>query len=247
MKVQTDRCCESSGKKSKARKYMLAVALAAAAIMVGLSVFADALTQEKEGMTKMPMIHPKRSYTVTGKEDFDSQVGFGEQTPMVNMMNLMMVEGAGYEHMDMSAAHSGMKMAGQKPPEQSSAGPIHQTGKPEASMKEVPTMKSPFKIEATLSPNPPKAGTHDFKFKVIDQTSGKSVTGLKLKAKVHMTSMDMGTTEPKVKENPPGVYALRVTFSMEGPWELQLFDGAKFDQKFQFAAGGQNQWKQQDQ
>lgn len=64
-----------------------------------------------EGMPNMPRIAPKRVYTVptreAGEELLESR-GFGDREPSVRMMNLMMVEGSGYEGMEMGGhSHAG--------------------------------------------------------------------------------------------------------------------------------------------
>ncbi len=59
----------------------------------------------EENMQNMPRIRPKKVYTIPSKEAGEKlleQRGYGDQEPMVRMMNLMMVGGSGYEGMDMS-------------------------------------------------------------------------------------------------------------------------------------------------
>jgi hypothetical protein len=57
-----------------------------------------------EEMPGMPIVHPKREFVLQpGQgEALRAQRGFGLDAPMINMMNLMMVEGSGYEGMDMN-------------------------------------------------------------------------------------------------------------------------------------------------
>ena len=57
-----------------------------------------------EGMKDLPLIKAGKIHTVDGSEDFESEKGFGDEEPMVKMMNLMMVEGSGYEGMSMGKA-----------------------------------------------------------------------------------------------------------------------------------------------
>jgi hypothetical protein len=59
----------------------------------------------KEGMSGMPLIQPKRTYTIPTREageELKAARGFGDQEPMVRMMNLMMVGGSGLEGMEMA-------------------------------------------------------------------------------------------------------------------------------------------------
>ena len=37
-----------------------------------------------------------------------------------------------------------------------------------------------------------------------------------------MTSMDMGTEKPEVREVAPGKYRLKAVFSMKGPWAVKV-------------------------
>ena len=59
----------------------------------------------EEGMPKMPIIQPKKTYVIPNQKTGDElleQRGYGDQEPMVRMMNLMMVGGSEYEGMDMT-------------------------------------------------------------------------------------------------------------------------------------------------
>jgi len=62
----------------------------------------------KEHMPNMPILKPKRVYTVEDPEKLAAEAGFAKDAKEVQMMNLMMVEGSGMEGMDMSGhGHSG--------------------------------------------------------------------------------------------------------------------------------------------
>jgi hypothetical protein len=56
----------------------------------------------KESMPNMPIIKPKRVFTVENPEELAAQAGFGKDAKEIEMMNQMMVEGSGMEGMDMS-------------------------------------------------------------------------------------------------------------------------------------------------
>lgn len=50
----------------------------------------------REGMPNMPLLEPKKNFTVSTAEKGEELLegrGFGEQEPMVRMMNLMMARG----------------------------------------------------------------------------------------------------------------------------------------------------------
>ena len=172
----------------------------------------------EEGMTHMPKVAPAKSYTVQTKEsgeDLLDQRGFGHKEPMVRMMNLMMVGGSGYEGMDMAQAsgktegstmmHKGhMQMAANEDGHKAT------------------TPSEGFNFDIQINPNPPKVGANTVSISIVDSKTGALRKGLKVKAQVYMTSMDMGTDEPRVREVSPGKYQLKATFSMKGPWAVKL-------------------------
>jgi hypothetical protein len=138
--------------------------------------------------------------------------GFGDQEPIVRMMNLMMVGGSGYEGMDMS-----------KMPETAVAltGHDHMHAAPEVpSPAEGQT--ATYDVQTKINPEPPRMGANVLDIVVENKNTKKPVRGLKIKAKVYMTSMDMGIEEPKIREVSPGKYRTKVTFSMKGPWAVKL-------------------------
>jgi hypothetical protein len=54
----------------------------------------------QESMKEMVQLNEDHLYIVTGDEDFLKLMGFGAEDQKINMMNLMMVEGSGYEGME---------------------------------------------------------------------------------------------------------------------------------------------------
>ena len=106
----------------------------------------------------------------------------------------------------------------------------------------------PVPISVTVSPNPPVAGANKIDLLVTDPKTGKPVTGLKLQAAVAMTSMNMGSDQPPVKEVGKGHYVVDANFSMEGPWRVTL---TGLDRKrstavlsLDFVAGSKDPWVQ---
>jgi hypothetical protein len=175
------------------------VLLAFMTLHLSLVAFAWAGT---EGMESMPVISPKKIFTVKEGNDLESQRGFGDKEPEVRMMNLMMVEGSGMEGVDMNMAMNDHSGHAEPPKEHLQDG-------------------SPYEF-AVKSPAQAKVGTNKTVIAITDKTSKKPVKGLSLKAKVYMTSMDMGTEEPPVKETSAGTYELKAPFAMKGPWAVKL-------------------------
>lgn len=153
----------------------------------------------QEYMLNMPKISPKAIYEVKDPAALQAESGFGNEAPSIKMMNLMMVEGSGMEGMDMSQ----MKMA------------QNEITKPVKMSSQYVVIVDPKSQDAHV-------GNHTISFKIKDTQKNKPAAGLKLKAQVSMTSMDMGTEEPEVKETSPGVYAIKAGFSMQGPWAVKL-------------------------
>ena len=77
-----------------------------------------------------------------------------------------------------------------------------------------------LKIAATLASSA-KSGDNTLNIAVTN-AAGKPVTAAKVTARVAMTSMDMGTAFPAVKETGKGHYTSTVSFSMAGPWRVTL-------------------------
>jgi len=96
--------------------------------------------------------------------------------------------------------------------------------------------------KATLSPSKPAVGSNLLELSLTD-SAGKPVTGLKLSATVEMTSMNMGSTHPAVREIGGGKYQLRPTFSMEGPWRVSLSASDKVHLSLEFEAGSGKEWQ----
>ncbi len=174
----------------------------------------------EESMPGMPRIVPKRTYKVETVEQGESLLeerGYGDQEPIVRMMNLMMVGGSGYEGMDMSQMSSGAP-----------ATPDHVHGHTKAGPA-IPNVPAPaegqtgtYEVQTRISPDSPRVGTNVLDIVVQTKNTAMPARGLKIKAQVSMTSMDMGIEMPKVKEISPGKYRAKVTFSMAGPWAVKL-------------------------
>lgn len=192
-----------------------------------------ALAEGTQSMPGMPLIKPKKSYSVKTTdqgEELVEQRGFGDKEPEVRMMNLMMVEGSGYEGMDMSDP-AAMKAMGES--SASAYGGHSGHGTMASAEKTSPTKETgktdQYTFEPKINPDPPKVGANLLSIRLTHIKSGKAANGIKLKAQVYMTNMDMGTEEPKVKEVKPGEYQVKAIFSMQGPWAVKLIapDGEK--------------------
>lgn len=174
-----------------------------------------------EGMPSMPILKPKKIFKIENTEELESQKGFGNEAPMVNMVNLMMVEGSGMEGMDMAGAT------------------LAQTAAPAHSMDQM-RADSPskagqgFQIEI-VSKAETQVGNNNIEFKVTENQ--KIAKNLKLKAQVYMTSMDMGTENPSVKEIKPGFYQVKSGFSMKGPWAVKIIFPDKTEKVLAFEVG----------
>jgi hypothetical protein len=81
-------------------------------------------------------------------------------------------------------------------------------------------MTHALRITATL-PTLPKAGDNALDI-MVKNAAGKPITAAKVTTEVAMTSMDMGTDYPSVKEVGKGHYATTVSFSMAGPWRVTV-------------------------
>lgn len=186
----------------------------------------------------VPQLQEKGTYTATGDEDWKKQTGFGHNAGMVGMMNQMMVGGSGMEGMKMAPMN--MKFDEQnyaKPAGESAAGTGDMAGMDMGGKGKsdgmagmnmdaptpagnAPMASGPVQITATTA-SAPKAGDDPLTISITD-AQGKPVTGAKVTASVAMTSMDMGTTHPAVKELGGGKYAASVNFGMAGPWRVTV-------------------------
>lgn len=109
--------------------------------------------------------------------------------------------------MDMSK-NKGMKMDAPTPASSTPAAPASST-----------PASAPPAVAATI--NAPKAGDNALQITVAD-AQGKPVAGAKIATTVAMTSMDMGTTHPAVKDMGNGKYVATVNFGMAGPWRVKV-------------------------
>ncbi len=94
------------------------------------------------------------------------------------------------------------------------------TAKP-AGDKTAPTQTPGYQVMVNTPVKSLKVGKNMLDVTVLDP-AGKPVTGAKVTAAVEMTSMDMGVTRPKTKEDKSGHYLSEVTFSMKGPWRVTI-------------------------
>lgn len=201
------------------RDGVLTIITAFALVIAALPAMAQ--SSDSEGMSDLTVLHEKTSVTVTGNEDWKNLMGFGSQAEMVKMMTMMMVGGSGMEGMSMSS----MKMDNVAPAPSASGG---------------------LQITATLKPNPPIVGDNTLNFLITD-ANGKPVAGLKLKASVAMTSMDMGTANPTVKEEKDGHYLVTAAFAMQGTWRVTIrgtVGKQTLNSAFDFDAGSKKLWVQ---
>ena len=176
-----------------------------------------------EGMSQMPHVKPASVYVIPNKEageELQENRGYGANEPMVRMMNLMMVEGSGYEGMDMgSMANSGAKPADQ-PPGNGHRMMMASSTPDSAQLSQNSTSKISW--EAKTTSGSAKVGVNKLILTARDSTTKNPMKGLKPLAQVYMKSMDMGTTSPRVKETAPGVYQVEVNFTMQGPWAVKI-------------------------
>ncbi len=56
----------------------------------------------------------------------------------------------------------------------------------------------------------------------VDDSAGKPVDGADVEASLKMKTMDMGENKSKLTETRPGVYSGKATFTMAGPWEVEV-------------------------
>ena len=171
------------------------------------------------GAMKMPQLKATGAKTVQGDEDWSTATGFGRNEPMVGMMIQMMVGGSGMEGMKMGAMKMDFSDANFMPGEGGDMTGMDMKGK---GMKDMPGMDmgnaAGVKATARLASDP-KTGDNKLEITVVD-AAGKPVEKAKITLSVAMTSMDMGTTHPAVKELGKGKYSASVGFSMMGPWRV---------------------------
>jgi hypothetical protein len=182
-------------------------------------LFSAGVLASEQSMPSMPMIKEKRTFTVTTKDDLQDEKGFGDQEPQVKMMNLMMVEGSGMEGMSMDMKAGKQMTENEKMPAESA----------NKNQKLEPAYLVDVKSAAL-----PKVGNNSIEILVLNPKDKKPVKGLKLKAQVFMTSMDMGTDEPPVKESKNGTYEVKAPFAMKGPWAVRIIFPDQTEKTFNF-------------
>ena len=77
-------------------------------------------------------------------------------------------------------------------------------------------------VTAVIAPAPPKAQRASPLTLTVMGSDGKPLVGATVTASVAMTSMDMGTSHPAVKDLGDGRYQGQVEFSMAGPWRVTV-------------------------
>lgn len=182
----------------------------------------------------MPQLKEKEVYTATGSEDWSKTTGFGTNTSMNDMMNEMMVGGSGMENMKMNMEMPGSSESGNSPMKMADdsnmegmdmSGGTEMKGIEMGKTKEKPvhpTARAPVSIQAVLQEGTAKVGKSTLVLTILDPATGNPLEKLKISAKVFMTSMDMGTDNPKVEELGKGQYQVKVAFGMAGPWRVEL-------------------------
>ncbi|MCL5283294.1 MAG: FixH family protein [Armatimonadetes bacterium] len=187
-----------------------------------------------EGMKDLTVIKPKRMIKVTDHENWKAMEGFGAQSGQIDMMYEMMVEGSGMQHMKMGKMSLASAAYGKE-----SSKPLIKAGEPPI-----------LPVAAVITPNPPAVGDNQVEIQVHD-FNGKPVTGLNLEATVAMTTMDMGTAHPRVKELGSGKYQVKVSFGMAGPWRVTLSgdvphksEVGSVNGNLVFTAGSKKRWVQ---
>ncbi|MBC7690245.1 MAG: FixH family protein [Methylotenera sp.] len=206
------------------------------ALILSVALISGRAWSSEEGMPKMPLIQPKKTYSVPNEqagEDLLENRGYGERESMVRMMNLMMVTGSGYEGMDMAQMDMKMDAQAKKPGAPAAQGVQGMEGMSGThdmpSAKKAPPLPSPaegqsatYDFDAKLAQEPAKVGVNLVVVNIQRKSDQKPAKGLKIKVQVSMTSMDMGTEEPKVHEIAPGTYQVKAVFSMKGPWAVKF-------------------------
>lgn len=158
-----------------------------------------------EGMRAMKVLQPLKTQTVTQDMDLESTRGFGDSEGEARMMSLMMVEGSGYEGMDMSSVAQGAD---------------HASHSIQVAMNEPDKKKAASSLSYEFSPNPPVARkTVTLKLTFRDLPKEPHL-------KYEMETMDMGVDEAKVKKE-SGAFAASLKFSMSGPWKISVYDKDK--------------------
>ncbi len=212
----------------KTQKYWSGILAVILGTFLGVGNLALAEEMDMGDVNPMPVLKEKEVYTVTGKENWADQTGFGAQKDQNEMMNQMMVAGSGMEGMKMQVADasnaSEVKMADSSASAETKGMDEKSGMKPKKGKKSKVSKvsnKEFYSVQPSTKPDTAKVGKNAFDFTVKD-SKGMPVKGLKIKASVFMTSMDMGTTNPSVQDKGKGLYSLSPEFSMTGPWRLKM-------------------------
>ena len=161
-------------------------------------------------MPAMPKIQAKKVFSVKSKDEGETLIenrGFGDKEPEVRMMNLMMVEGSGYEGMDMTnMSQADMKTEGMKSANTQSTHSGHAMA--------IRAQEPDIAIELTKFPPTPKVGANFYEFTLAPKT--------KATAEVYMTSMDMGTETVNSQPDGKGNFSATADLGMSGNWRLRV-------------------------
>jgi len=169
-----------------------------------------------EGM-KMPAMTMKfdeQNYAKPGPDDADSSMAgmdmsSGKPAPKTDAISK-------------PGGMTGMKMDAAPPAASQSApadGGMAGMNMAPPTVPNAPAVAASLTITATTAT--PKMGDNPLTIRITN-AQGKPVTGAVINTSVAMTSMDMGTTHPTVKEKGAGQYAATATFSMAGPWRVNV-------------------------
>jgi hypothetical protein len=150
---------------------------------------------------------------------------------MVNMMNLMMVGGSGYEGMDMNE----MKVAGNT---QAPTNPHAGHAVPAAASAAPSDQTQGYEIDLKPLKTPVRVGANSFEIEVRSKQGGKPPKGLVPSIEVYMTNMDMGTERPKARVVAPGRFQVKAIFSMQGPWAIKVSLPDGVQKEFPIQAAG---------
>jgi hypothetical protein len=175
-----------------------------------------------EGMKNMPLISPARVWTVTGTEDWSLLTGFGAATPMVNMINEMMVAGSPMQGMKMGKMNYEMTEIPAPTPEEARVSPAKAPPSDQPPAVSVPVAPASLKVQTTLVPNPPQVGSANLLTVTVTDADGAPCSDATVACTVVMVTMDMGTTHPTFHSAGGGKYQAKIGFAMAGPWRVTL-------------------------
>ncbi|MHB8636215.1 MAG: FixH family protein [Fimbriimonadaceae bacterium] len=163
-----------------------------------------AMTHDAAGM---PQLKEKMVVKAAPGLEFATNAGFGRNSPMVAMMNRMMIGGSGIERMMMAP----MVLTFDEANFSGDAADVRETSDSANYGSLLVTAKL---VSASV-------GDNNIAITVATK-GGKPVGDASVSASVAMKTMDMGTTHPIVMNVGRGKYTVRANFGMTGPWRLTL-------------------------